>query len=78
MKTIRTRLTLLYSAITVAALIIIAFFLNKSIDRLFEQYAKERQKSQIEYILNQIAEQYQEETRSFDKRGIEITANAAF
>ena len=77
MKTIRTRLTLLYSAITVAALIIIALFLNKSIDRLFEQYAKERQKSQIEYILNQIAEQYQEETGSFDKRGIEVTANAA-
>ena len=52
MKTIMMRLILVYSSITIVTLMVIAFFLNSSIDQLFEQYAKERQKSQIEYILN--------------------------
>lgn len=77
MKTIRMRLTLLYSAIMIAVLLVVAFFLNRAIDRLFERYAKERQKSQIDYILNQIPEFYQEDKGGFDMRGIETVANAA-
>lgn len=77
MKTIRMRLILVYSTIMIATLIVVALFLNSSIDRLFEQYAKERQKSQIEYILNQIPELYQKDLGGFDMQGIEVTANAA-
>ena len=66
MKTIRMRLILVYSTIMIATLIVVALFLNSSIDRLFEQYAKERQKSQIEYILNQIPELYQKDLGGFD------------
>ena len=77
MKTIRMRLILVYSAITIATLVVIAFFINGSINQLFEQYAKDRQKSQIEYIRNQIPELYQEESESFDIQGIEVAANAA-
>lgn len=77
MKTIRMRLILVYSAITIATLVVIGFFINGSINQLFEQYAKDRQKSQIEYIRNQIPELYQEESESFDIQGIEVAANAA-
>ena len=77
MKTIRMRLILVYSAITIATLVVIVFFINGSINQLFEQYAKDRQKSQIEYIRNQIPELYQEESESFDIQGIEVAANAA-
>ena len=77
MKTIRMRLILVYSSITIVTLMVIAFLLNSSIDQLFEQYAKERQKSQIEYILNQIPELYQKDLGGFDIQGIEVAANAA-
>lgn len=77
MKTIRMRLILVYSSITIVTLMVIAFFLNSSIDQLFEQYAKERQKSQIEYILNQIPELYHKDLGGFDIQGIEVAANAA-
>ena len=42
MKTIRMRLILVYSAITIATLVVIAFFINGSINQLFEQYAKDQ------------------------------------
>lgn len=77
MKTIKMRLTLVYSAITLITLIIITIFLNRAIEVLFEQYARERQKSQIEYILKQIPELYQKEAGNFNMQGIEATANAA-
>lgn len=77
MKTIRMRLTLIYSTILIATLVLVALFLNRAIDRLFEQYAKERQNSQIAYLLEQIPELYQDETGTFDMRGLETAANAA-
>ena len=66
MKTIRMRLILVYSSITIVTLMVIAFLLNSSIDQLFEQYAKERQKSQIEYILNQDIKTLKDEGVSSD------------
>lgn len=77
MKTIRMRLTLVYSAVILAALVITAFFLNRWMDRLFEQYAKDRQKGQISYVLDQIPKLYQEKSGRFDMQGIETAAIAA-
>lgn len=77
MNSIRRNLIITYSVISVTIIAILAFFLNFSMNIIFEEYAKKQQTDRIESVRKQIIELYNSDTGEFDVAGIEIIGNAA-
>lgn len=77
MNSIKSNLVVTYSIISVAIIVLLAFFLNISMNRIFVEYVTKQQADAIENVKQQVMELYQEETEYFDVEGIEIVANAA-
>ena len=77
MNTLKGKLVLTYTLISLLIVVSLSVFFNFSIDKIFEQYVIEQQKKQIEEIITQVNQQYLKETGLYDIDGLAIIANAA-
>lgn len=77
MNILRNKLILSYSLISVLIILILSVLLNTFINRIFEQYAIEQRNQQIDKIITQVSEQYDEETGLYNVSGLELVGNAA-
>lgn len=77
MKSIRRSLIITYSFISIVIIVTLAFFLNYSMNIIFEEYAKKQQADRIESVKKQIIELYNSDSGEFDTAGMEIVGNAA-
>lgn len=77
MNTLRGKLVLTYTVVSLIIVVSLSVLFNLSIDKIFEQYAKEQQKKQINEIITQVNQQYLDETGLYNIDGLAIIANAA-
>jgi len=77
MNTLKGKLALTYMVISLLIVVSLSVFFNMSIDKIFEQYAREQQKKQVEEIITQVNQQYLEEAGLYNIDGLAIIANAA-
>jgi signal transduction histidine kinase len=74
--TLRSKMIFSYSLLLLCAIFIIGIIVNTLINKSFEQYALNRQKKQIETIIDQVNQQYNTETGSYNIEGLEVIGNA--
>lgn len=77
MNTLKGKLVLTYTIISLVIVISLSVLFNMSIDKIFEQYALNQQKKQIEEIITQVNQQYLEEAGLYNIDGLAIISNAA-
>lgn len=77
MNTLKGKLVLTYTIISLIIVVSLSVLFNISIDKIFEQYAIKQQKKQVEEIIMQINQQYLTETGLYNIDGLAIIANAA-
>lgn len=70
-KTLKSTLIIPYSLIAVLLVLTLSVLFNVTETRTFEQYAKKQRKNQISRIVAQVGMLYDEQTGSYDQRGIE-------
>ena len=76
-KTLKSTLIIPYSLIAVLLVLTLSVLFNVTETRTFEQYAKKQRKNQISRIVAQVGMLYDEQTGSYDQRGIEMVGYAA-
>lgn len=77
MKSLKNILIISFSIMALLTVLSLSLFFNFRADRLFEQYAKKQQKTQIDQMISQVNQLYDGHTGSFDQSGIEIIGYAA-
>ena len=77
MNTLRGRLTISYTAISLVIVASLSLLFNLFADGFFEQYAISQQKKQIMEIINQVNQQYVPATGLYDVDGLGAIASAA-
>ena len=77
MNTLRGRLTISYTAISLVIVASLSLLFNLFADGFFEQYAISQQKKQITEIINQVNQQYVPATGLYDVDGLGAIASAA-
>ena len=78
MKTsLKNILIISYSMIALLIILSLRVSFNIRADQLFEEYAKKQQKAQIDQMISQINQLYDENTGTFDESGIGIIGYAA-
>lgn len=77
MKTIKSKLILTYSLISIAVICSIAVAFIFNMEREFENYAKRQQEQRISNIVNELQDLYDAETGSFSQEQVEVIGNAA-
>lgn len=77
MHVLRNKLILWYSLVSVLCILTINIFLNIYLDKAFRKYAIEQREQQIEKIIHQVNDLYDEETGQYDPTGLNIIGNAA-
>lgn len=77
MNTLKNKMIISYFIISLLIVVALSTLFNLSIDKIFEQYAIGKQKQQIEEIIDQVKQQYEEETGLYHISGLEVIANAA-
>lgn len=76
-KTIRANLVFIYSFLSIVLICTITGMLRYSMDGLFEQYAKRRQKEMIKSIVIQVEDAFEQQTSETVLYPVEVIANAA-
>lgn len=66
-----------YALISLLIVVAISVLFNISIDKIFEKYAVNQQKQQIQKIITQVNQQYISTTGIYNIEGLEIIGNAA-
>lgn len=77
MHTLKRKVILAFSAISLLIVVSLSILFNLSLDNIFKQYAFDQQKEQVKEIITQVNEQYLEETGLYDTEGLEVIGNAA-
>lgn len=77
MKTLKGKLILSYVLVSLLIVVALSVLFNLSIDAIFEQYAKVRQKQQVNEIITRIDQQFIVESGLYNISGLEVIANAA-
>jgi len=77
MNTLKGKLITTYTVISLIIVVSLSVLFNLFIDRIFEQYALNQQKKQIEGIITQVNQQYLEKSGLYNIEGIAVIANAA-
>jgi len=77
MKTLKGKLILSYVLVSLLIVVALSVLFNLSIDAIFEQYAKVRQKQQVDEIITRIDQQFIAESGLYNISGLEVIANAA-
>jgi len=76
-NSLRTRLIIAYSVLSLLIVSSLSVLFNLSIDKIFKQYAINQQSKTIKEIIEQINQQYDDQTGLYNIEGIEIIANSA-
>ena len=76
-KKIRANLVFIYSFLSIVLICTITGMLRYSMDGLFEQYAKRRQKEMIKSIVIQVEDAFEQQTSETVLYPVEVIANAA-
>ena len=77
MNSLRSKLTVSYVFLALIIILSISFLFNIMLGKLFMQYALYKQEKQIEQIVDQVNQSYNEITGSFEQASLEIIGNAA-
>ena len=77
MNTLKGKLIMTYTIISLMIVASLSILFNMSVDKIFQQYAIEQQKKQIQEIITQVNQQYLKETGTYNVDGLEVIANAA-
>lgn len=77
MNSLRSKLTISYAFVALSIIIAISVLFNIMLDKLFMQYALNKQEKQIERIVSQVNQIYNEKTGLYNQASLEIIANAA-
>lgn len=77
MMTLKSKMIISYSILSLLIVSSLSVLLNISIDKLFEQYAMNRKENQIQGIISQVNQQYLAENGIYNVNGLEVIANAA-
>lgn len=77
MNTLKGKLIITYAIISLMIVASLSILFNMSIDRIFQQYAIDQQKKQIQEIITQVNQQYLKKTGTYNVEGLEVIANAA-
>ncbi len=76
-RTLKSTLIISYSVIALMIVLTLSILFRLTADKTFEQYAKKQQRSQIESIITQVNQLYDETNGTYDMQGIEIIGYAA-
>jgi signal transduction histidine kinase len=77
MNILRNKLIFSYSIISLLIVIILNILFNFSVNHIFEQFAIDQRKQQIEKVIDQVNDQYYEDTNLYNTEGLEVIGNAA-
>ena len=77
MNTLKGKLIMTYTIISLMIVTSLSILFNMSVDKIFKQYAIDQQKKQIEKIIAQVNQQYLNTTETYNVEGLAVIANAA-
>lgn len=77
MNTLKGKLVMSYTIISLVIVVSLSVLFNLSIDKIFEQYAINQHKKQIDKIITQINQQFLKDSGLYNIEGLAIIANAA-
>lgn len=77
MSALRNKMIFSYTIITILIIIVFVILFNRAINNLFEQYAIDQRSQQIDKVISQVNEQYNEETGLYNIEAMEIIGNSA-
>ena len=77
MITLKGKLIISYTIISIGIVVLLSVLFNMTVDKIFEQYARNQQIKQIDEIISQINQQYIDVTGLYNIDGLAIIANAA-